>query len=568
MPTRRQFIASAVFAALGAHVSSSTANTRQAYAWTSLPGADALEIPSGDAGVDELWLYSDKFSYQPGEDLILYIHSTHPEVSLTIEREGGEIQQVYQQSAVKGGIQSTPENAYAVGCGWQESFRVKLPADWRSGVYVITLKAPCDQGSEIIAEHMFVLRSSVPGSHSKTVYMLPTSTYLAYNDWGGANYYRTRDTDEANAVVSNQRPWAKGFVRLPENAPRHDSGEKIKAFEHPRFKAIEWALENDFSRHYADSGFAYFDSHFIRFMENNGLQADYITQHDLHADPDLLRHYELLVTSGHDEYWSHEMRDALDAHLERGGKLARFGGNQLWQVRIEANGTQQICYKTPEEDPLYGKGQNHLVTTSWDTPVVDRSVAASFGLTGTAGVYANYGATTPRSAGGFTVYRPEHWVFEGTDLYYGDVLGAHPTSIVSYEADGLDYTFKNGLPFPTHKDGAPKDTLILALTPAIKGEEDHFNGQRLQNAPLAEFEQFAASVREELGLLYWFVKGKIDWALSPYGCAAIVVCSVGKGTVFNAGTTCWVHGLRDADFFVEQITRNVLKRLSSGSDSV
>ena len=41
------------------------------------------------------------------------------------------------------------------------------------------------------AEHFFVVRVAKPGSTSKILLMLPTSTYMAHNDWRGANYYRT-----------------------------------------------------------------------------------------------------------------------------------------------------------------------------------------------------------------------------------------------------------------------------------------------------------------------------------------------------------------------------------------
>jgi hypothetical protein len=37
----------------------------------------------------------------------------------------------------------------------------------------------------------------------------------------------------------------------------------------------------------------------------------------------------------------------------------------------------------------------------------------------------------------------------------------------------------------------------------------------------------------------------------------------GKGEVFNGGTTEWAHGLAAHDPFIEQITRNVLKRLGA-----
>ncbi len=49
----------------------------------------------------------------------------------------------------------------------------------------------------------------------------------------------------------------------------------------------------------------------------------------------MLEGYDVVVIAGHDEYWSWDQRDALDIFLEKGGKLARFAANMLWQVRIE-----------------------------------------------------------------------------------------------------------------------------------------------------------------------------------------------------------------------------------------
>jgi hypothetical protein len=37
----------------------------------------------------------------------------------------------------------------------------------------------------------------------------------------------------------------------------------------------------------------------------------------------------------------------------------------------------------------------------------------------------------------------------------------------------------------------------------------------------------------------------------------------GKGEVFNGGTTEWAHGLAAHDPFIEQITRNVLRRFGA-----
>ena len=40
------------------------------------------------------------------------------------------------------------------------------------------------------------------------------------------------------------------------------------------------------------------------------------------------------------------------------------------------------------------------------------------------GLYSRFGAAMPRGSGAFTVYRNDHWMFAGTGLRYGDLLGA------------------------------------------------------------------------------------------------------------------------------------------------
>ena len=44
------------------------------------------------------------------------------------------------------------------------------------------------------------------------------------------------------------------------------------------------------------------------------------------------------------------------------------------------------------------------------------------------------------------------------------------------------------------------------------------------------------------------------------GSSMIGVCKTGDGEIFNAGCCEWVSGLIKRDFFVEQVTRNVLNR--------
>ncbi|WP_348640478.1 N,N-dimethylformamidase beta subunit family domain-containing protein, partial [Mesorhizobium sp. M2E.F.Ca.ET.154.01.1.1] len=109
---------------------------------------------------------------------------------------------------------------------------------------------------------------------------------------------------------------------------------------------------NGYSKKYASAGWATYDRHFSVWTERNGYRVDMATQHDLHLLPDLLDRYRCAVIVGHDEYWSWEMRDAIDRFVERGGHLVRLGASFLWQVRLEDNGRRQVCYEGRDDDPV------------------------------------------------------------------------------------------------------------------------------------------------------------------------------------------------------------------------
>jgi hypothetical protein len=153
--------------------------------------------------------------------------------------------------------------------------------------------------------------------------------------------------------------------------------------------------------------------------------------------------------------------------------------------------------------------------------------------------------------GGFTVYRPDHWAFAGSDLYYGDVFGA-ASRIFGYEVDGLDHVVRGGLPYPTGEDGAPEGLEILALGLATNVEEDHGNA----DTPLFVGGEDAAFIAETV----YGAASPENLDRAARGNGMIVSFSKGRGEVFHAGTCEWVAGLIDRDPFVERITRNVLDR--------
>jgi hypothetical protein len=514
------------------------------------------EYPGMDGDRGEIWCYSDRFSYAPGETVTLFVSSTAPLFAIEIVRDGADETPVMSRSGIAARWQETPDQCSVEGCGWAPTLDFRVPDDWRSGAYRITLTAEGRDGQPIVSHHLFIVRPAPGRKPGRILQVAATGTWLAYNTWGGSNHYQGitgPNRDLYSPVVSTQRPWCRGFVVLPREAPRVPLEVALPPLAIPRYPHMEWAYATGHSKKYASAGWASYDSHFFRWAERQGYAVDLASQHDLHFVPGLLDDYDCAVFVGHDEYWTWEMRDAVDFYVERGGHAARFAGNFMWQTRLEDEGRRQVCYKyrARTEDPVYRSGDVTRATNSWEAPEIGRPGAQTFGLNATSGVYAGWGGCSPRGVRGFPVYRAEHWAFAGTGLSYGDVLGGE-SHVFGYEVDGLDYTMKRGLPEPTGEGSPPQGITVLALGLAAQVEdaphippEDQFFGD--------EDGRFAAET------LYGTPSDE-NLEKVKRGNGMIVNFARGKGEVFHAGSCEWVAGLLRRDPMVEQVTNNVLGR--------
>ncbi|HEX5292857.1 MAG TPA: N,N-dimethylformamidase beta subunit family domain-containing protein [Streptosporangiaceae bacterium] len=524
------------------------------YAWS--PRGWPSERPSADPAASEVWCYTDRLSYAPGDRVDFHLSATAASFTLEITRDGAAPETVFRRDGLSVPSYPVPADAYAAGCGWPAGFSLDLPRDWRSGFYVVTVRAVSPAGEVWEREHGFTLRAA-PDRRGDIALILTTSTMLAYNDWGGANHYRGIGDDPradiGSPVSSTQRPIARGMIAKPPGTPREANPATPPMFAGPRYPAYEWARLHGYSRHHADAFWATYERPFAAWAESNGYELDYLTQHDLHFDPAALSGYRCAIVVGHDEYWSGPMRDVVDAFVDAGGGLARFGGNFAWQVRLSEDGTEQYCYRLPSLDPITAQAP-HLATTFWEVRSLGRPGAATVGLNALGGIYNRYGMASPRSSGGFTIYRPEHWALAGTDLYYGDTLGATPVCLAGFELDAVEYTFRRGLPFPTFEDGAPESLEILAMAPAQRGEEDRWNGQRPLGGPVKELQESFDVLGDDLPA--YVAEGE------NRGAGMIAAFSRGEGEVFNGGSTEWPYALSVRDPFVEQIVRNVLDRFT------
>ncbi|MEM7074867.1 MAG: N,N-dimethylformamidase beta subunit family domain-containing protein [Pseudomonadota bacterium] len=513
--------------------------------------------PARDLSVLEIWGYTDRFSYCPGDRVALRVHTTGARWSLEVGRDGVQYEPLLKVEALPGQTQDTPFDCSIVGCGWPAGYEFVVPDDWRPGGYLITLRA--QRGDECVEEHhLIVVRRARQAPRAPYVLVCATGTWVAYNCWGGSNAYEGiagKDGRQFSPVLSTQRPWTRGFCRLPDGAPRTLPITPPTPGEMVRYPYMEWAYSYGYSKKYASAGWASYERPFARWCEAEGFELDFATQHDLAEDPGLLAGYACAIFVGHDEYWSREMRQAVDRFTETGGRVARFAGNFFWQIRLNPATAQQICYKytATAEDPVRGTEDAHLLTGAWEQPEVGWPGAHTFGANATGGIYAGLGNCAGRGAGGFTVYRPDHWSLAGAHLGYGDNLGAE-ARIFGYEVDGMDVVMRDGLPFPTGADGASGDIQIVAMGLGVNEEADHGIWGETLYIGQADARWLAGALRG----------GQSDAAYdrAVRGNGVMVHWHRGRGEVFNAATCEWVAGLIRHDRQVEQVTRNVLSRFA------
>ncbi|HSJ50809.1 MAG TPA: N,N-dimethylformamidase beta subunit family domain-containing protein [Actinomycetota bacterium] len=486
--------------------------------------------------------YCWPLSVAAGEPVALHVSTDAGHVEVEVAREGADRAVMWHASGVLGRLIETPPDASAYGCRWPVASEIPVGADWRSGYHAVTVRAGAER-----ADAFFAIRPR-PADASPILLVLATTTYHAYNDWGGPSLYT------GGTRVSFERPVARGFLDKPEPAGRMMQTEPDREAMGYR----NWARPLGLSDWSGASGWWNWERPFTRWAEALGYRMDVAVSWDLEHHPEVLDGKKLFVCVGHDEYWSWGMRDALDAFVRGGGHAAIFSGNTCcWQVRFEDDHRAMTSYKyRADDDPVLGTDRQHLLSGAWADRRVGRPETESIGLTFTRAGYSRYGLGAPDSAAAYEVHRPEHWVFEGTGLQRGGRFGERD-AIVAYECDGCALrTDPHGFPVPTHADGAPEGLEILATAPAHLWAQHEQPSRYADDPGDLEFAAKAVFGSTDPGHLAELADGR---------CAFGVFTRPGGGTVVNVGVIDWALGLGDP--VVGRITHNILERLSGVAEN-
>ncbi|MDA0161538.1 DUF4082 domain-containing protein [Solirubrobacter ginsenosidimutans] len=190
-----------------------------------------------------------------------------------------------------------------IDCGnWALSASWAVPADAVSGVYIALLKRDDASGASQIP---FVVRDDA--SNSQMLLRTSDSTWQAYNSYGGNSLYACT-------------------VSCPPGNPKTYKAAFSVSYNRP----FDGTLPQDGGRSYL----FYAEYQFIRFVERNGFDVSYTSQADVASNPARLLDHRLIISSGHDEYWSGPERNNVEAARDAGVNLAFFSGNEVfWKTR-------------------------------------------------------------------------------------------------------------------------------------------------------------------------------------------------------------------------------------------
>jgi hypothetical protein len=178
-------------------------------------------------------------------------------------------------------------------CAWHPTLTFVIPSALPTGIYTAKLSARTGE-----SDCLFVVLAARP---QPLLAQLPTSTYEAYNAWGGDSLYpggadRVRITGTNQGVeVSYQRPY-----------------ESLTGAG--QFFARDVAM--------------------VRFLERYGYPVSYTTSESVDADPGQLGGHKALIDFGHSEYWSARQATAFAHARDSGTSLLFLGSDTLaWRVR-------------------------------------------------------------------------------------------------------------------------------------------------------------------------------------------------------------------------------------------
>lgn len=371
--------------------------------------------------------YVSHQSILAGEKLKVFV-STNPvqEYKLDIYRmgyyggKGGR--KMLSTGTLKGITQADPQPDSVTNrfeCNWKESYSFNIPKDWMSGVYVGKITTLKDNSQTYV---IFIVKDK---RKTDFVFQCSDMTWQAYNRWPyWHSLYDLRHqpwNNQSGTIISFNRPYGIFVNNLPSDFNPYSLGAG---------EFLLWEYPLSF------------------WMEKEGYDVSYISNVDLHANPERLTNAKAFLSVGHDEYWSQQMFNNLVKARDNGLNILFLSGNSVSSVlpfSRSGDGTPNkiIGPKTPfkNEEELMGN-------TSYGVGYSD-----------------------------FVCKMPDHWLFKNTGMkmndtipdligweYHGYPVKKDPSLIVLATSDSFNASCCHGdtrKPYAVTLYNGPKNNIVF-----------------------------------------------------------------------------------------------------------
>ena len=288
----------------------------------ALPGNPALEWNIAGRADPSIQGFATNLSVNKGEIVNFKIKTDASTYSINIYRIGFyqgngarfvkkiEINQAQQQPADLYDSQTgkTDCSNWAVSASWD------VPVSSVSGLYIAKLMRSNGGANHII----FIVRDD--NGTSDLLFKTADATWQAYNNYGGNSFYKGTLYGSGTSIP----------------VPGYSHAPKI-SYSRPfnnRNGSRNWFTDAEFPM--------------VRFLEKNGYDVSYTTCENMAKDPTAIlpSKNKVLISVGHDEYWSAAERQKFENSRNAGVHLAFFSGNEVyWKTRWEDNYKTLVCYK-------------------------------------------------------------------------------------------------------------------------------------------------------------------------------------------------------------------------------
>ncbi len=439
----RKSVVTRRYAAHPSHVIPAENARRGSTAWRI--GSHHTRSSTDDVG--QIKGFTSKTSVRVGESIDFHV-SVDQEQLFTIDiyrfgwYAGAGARHVMSSPRLRGKRQPSPRldpDFGTITCPWTRSWTVRAPASWTSGLYLGVMTSAAGYRNYV----PFVVRDDRPAD---LLVVVPFTTYQAYNQF-------PLDRRVGKSLYYGYLPEAVGAAGVGDASA---------------ISYTQRAVHVSFDRPFADNGWPHRadeDQSFAFWAERQGYDLTYATSLDLHSGRLDLSQYAGVVFSGHDEYWSEEMRRQVTAAVAGGTSLAYMSANNVyWHVRCDRPTSagevrSMYCYKSDPDPTPDASG----ATTQWRL-MGPGSARAEQGLLG-----VQYNGIVPIPCP-LIVRRADHWMWKGTGVAEGERLAA----LVGGEADG----FAANAPRP-----AVATQTLLSASPFIDASNDSL---QIQNTSVCE----------------------------------------------------------------------------------